>query len=78
MFWLRYKINNFQLQALTWGAQKNRLIERVLLCTHNIIMLGSRNKIDNFQLGGLQPILYDDSVMHFSNELFPLHCRSFG
>ena len=57
MFWLRYKINNFQLQALTWGAQ---------------------NKINNFQLGGLQPIVYDDSVMHFSNELFPLHCRSFG
>ena len=34
-------------------------------------MFGSRNKIDNFQLGGLQPILYDDSVMQFSNELFP-------
>ena len=77
MFWLRYKINNFQLQAPTWGAQKNRLIETVLLRTHNICFW-SRNKINNFQLGGLQPILYDDSVMHFSNELFPLHFRNFG
>ena len=69
MFWLRYKINNFQLQAPTWGAQKNRLIEAFAFPQH---MFGSRNKINNFQLGGLQPILYDDSVMHFSNELFSL------
>ena len=30
------------------GAQKNRLIETVLLSTHNIIMFLLRNKIINF------------------------------
>ena len=34
-------------------------------------MFGSRNKINNFQLGGLQPILYDDSVMHLAMSCFP-------
>ena len=39
MFWLEYMINDFQLlQALIWGAQKNRLIETVLLTTHNICL----------------------------------------
>ena len=77
MFWLRYKINNFQLQALIWVAQKNRLIETVLLSTNNIY-LGREIRFKKNQLGGLQPILHDDSVMQFSDELFPLHCRSFG
>ena len=36
MFWLREKINNCQLRADISGAQKNHLIETVLLGTHNI------------------------------------------
>ena len=32
------------------GAQKNRLIEKVLLKTHNIVMFWSRNKKNSFPL----------------------------
>ena len=32
------------------GAQKNHLIETVLLSTHNIIMFQLRNKKNNFQI----------------------------
>ena len=34
--------------AFVFGAQKNRLIEMVLLSTHNIIMFWLRNKKTNF------------------------------
>ena len=52
MFWLRNKKTNFLSCTLIWGlagAQKNRLIETVLLSTHNI-MFWLRNKKNNFLL----------------------------
>ena len=55
MYWLRNKKNDFQFRTLIWGlasfltfisgAQKSRLIERVLLSTRNIYFGGKIKKL---------------------------------